>query len=279
MPDGKEIENGEVDKERCIAELRKLMQDQELLKNVKSDDPYLERFLIATDYKVQAALEKMLEFYSILAKYPRWFTTERPTEKKDIIDRDIRILLGKKDKEGRPIYIVKLGNMDPSIMDLVEDVVAVDDFFVETLFLLNSGIENGLCVVIDISNFSLKLTRWLTPSNINVAVKRILSMPIKEFKYHVINSSLMIHVGIRILWPFLPKMIKDNVKFHFSDLEAFYQYVDKDVLPEEYGGKIKFDYSKQHSLIYDRNDQIFEHFKTDRLKFLENVNSDITKTD
>ncbi|CAH1105880.1 unnamed protein product [Psylliodes chrysocephalus] len=279
MPDRKEIENGEVDKERCIAELRKLMQDQELLKNVKSDDPYLERFLIATDYKVQAALEKMLEFYSILAKYPRWFTTERPTEKKDIIDRDIRILLGKKDKEGRPIYIVKLGNMDPSIMDLVEDVVAVDDFFVETLFLLNSGIENGLCVVIDISNFSLKLTRWLTPSNINVAVKRILSMPIKEFKYHVINSSLMIHVGIRILWPFLPKMIKDNVKFHFSDLEAFYQYVDKDVLPEEYGGKIKFDYSKQHSLIYDRNDQIFEHFKTDRLKFLENVNSDITKTD
>lgn len=32
MPDRKEIENGEVDKERCIAELRKLMQGKLLSK-------------------------------------------------------------------------------------------------------------------------------------------------------------------------------------------------------------------------------------------------------
>ncbi|CAG9864375.1 unnamed protein product [Phyllotreta striolata] len=269
--DDKLDNENESNEERAVMELRKLMQDDQILKNLKVDNRYLSRFLNCADYDAKTALDRVHNFYDTLTTHPNWFTKLRPTDKKAIIEKDIRILIDRTDKEGRPIYIIKLGNMDPSVMDLIEDVVAVDDFFVEALFLSDGSIDKGLCVIVDISNFSLKLMKWLTPGNIKIAVKRILSMPIKEFHYHVVNSSLLINVAIKIVWPFLPQQIKEAVKFHFSDFESLYRYVDKESLPKEYGGDLEVDYDRQRALVYEKNSEIYENFRANRMVFLDSV--------
>lgn len=50
-------------------------------------------------------------FYDLLGENPQWFTMDPPTKKKNIIEQDIRILTNVHDKEGRPVYIVKIGKL------------------------------------------------------------------------------------------------------------------------------------------------------------------------
>ncbi|KAJ8911531.1 hypothetical protein NQ315_005901 [Exocentrus adspersus] len=71
-------------------------------------------------------------------------------------------------------------------MDLVNDVVPVDDFFMELLLATYPESKNGVCVIVDISNFPWNLLKWLTPHNIKTALKRMHTMPIKEYKFHIL---------------------------------------------------------------------------------------------
>lgn len=48
-------------------------------------------------------------FYETLLEFPEWFTKEPPIQYKKLIDRQSRLLSDVTDKDGRPIYIVKLG--------------------------------------------------------------------------------------------------------------------------------------------------------------------------
>lgn len=53
---------------------------------------------------------QLKNFYELLLEYPDWFTTIDPKEKSDVFNRDIRIIPGGCDKEGRIIFISKIGN-------------------------------------------------------------------------------------------------------------------------------------------------------------------------
>lgn len=44
-----------------------------------------------------------------MLEYPKWFPTKSPIEKRDIIEKNIRIVPGTCDKEGRIVYIIKVG--------------------------------------------------------------------------------------------------------------------------------------------------------------------------
>ncbi|KAJ8932715.1 hypothetical protein NQ318_012640, partial [Aromia moschata] len=215
-------------------------------------------------------------FYELLVECPEWFATGNPLDKKDIIAKDIRILPPVCDKEGRPLYIVKVGNMDANTMDLVKDVVMVDELFIESLLASNPKIRNGLSVILDISNFPWSIIKWLTPNNIKTALRRIHTMPIKEYKYHVVNNSLPIHVAVNIIWPFLPQYVKDSVSifyiiFHFNDRNSLYKHIDPDVLPPEYGGTHVMDYKKYHDVMLDKYEQIEQSFKMNRGMYLQEI--------
>lgn len=44
-----------------------------------------------------------------MVEYPEWFTIKSPVEKKNVIETDMRVVPGTCDKDGRFIYIVKVG--------------------------------------------------------------------------------------------------------------------------------------------------------------------------
>lgn len=52
---------------------------------------------------------QMQEYYDLLLAYPDWFAKDEPLYFKQFIKDDIRVLIPDKDKEGRPVYICKLG--------------------------------------------------------------------------------------------------------------------------------------------------------------------------
>nr|XP_023014179.1 alpha-tocopherol transfer protein-like [Leptinotarsa decemlineata] len=270
MP-GDQVEKTYAERQKYLIELRRLMKEDDLLRNLQSDDGYLQRFLYCTDFDVEEALKRLKTFYELLEECPGWFTRGSPEDKRSIIEKDIRIVPNEYDKEGRIIYIAKIGNMEYGTMDLVEDVVSVDDFFAEALSEDLSLFKNGVCILIDVANFSWKLMKWLNPFSIKMILKRATTMPIKDYRFHVINNNFLVKAAINFIWPFLPKYIKDRVYFHFNDYDSLYQHVDKESLPVEYGGKKDTDYSKYHCILYERSSQIVESFEVNRTRFLENL--------
>ncbi|CAH1953935.1 unnamed protein product [Acanthoscelides obtectus] len=212
----------------------------------------------------------MKSFYTFLQDSPEWFTTGCPIDKKELVDKDMRIVPKEYDKAGRPIYIFKLGKIDPRIMDLAEDVVPVDDFYLEALMLDDCVAKKGLCVIVDIANFPWRVMKWLTPHNIAMCIKRILTMPIKEYRFHVVNDSFLIHAAIKIIWPFLPQYLKNSVLFHFGNLDGLQEHISKEVLPHEYAGNKEMDFDYQQ-FIYEKNSLIAKSFKINRKMYLENV--------
>lgn len=105
------------------------------------------------------------------------------------------------------------GNLDVSKMELL-DVVSVDDIWLESVILGNPEYaEKGLCVIIDIYNFSLKMIKWMTPDVVKKSVKKLQTFPFKEYRFHVVNNSYLIHAGIKLIMPFLPQYIKDMVSY------------------------------------------------------------------
>lgn len=51
----------------------------------------------------------MKDHFDLMVEYPAWFTTKAPMDKMDIIERDLRVTPGTHDKDGRIVYIVKVG--------------------------------------------------------------------------------------------------------------------------------------------------------------------------
>lgn len=103
--------------------------------------------------------------------------------------------------------------MDISVLDLHEDIVPIDDFWAEYYQLdANTPLRTkGVCVIIDIADFHIKFMKYLTPHNIRTVLKRIQAMPIKEYKFHVVNYSFLVNAAYKIIWPFLPDSIRKCV--------------------------------------------------------------------
>lgn len=118
----------------------------------------------------------------------------------------------------KEIVFLFSGNFDTAVMDLLEDIIPIDDFWAETYLIdPNSVIStNGICIIVDIANFNWRLMKWVTPHNIKMALHRVQTMPIKDLKFHVVNDSFLVHAAIKIIWVILPQHIKDSVRMSIS---------------------------------------------------------------
>ncbi|XP_030761154.1 uncharacterized protein LOC115886207 [Sitophilus oryzae] len=247
--------------DRKMQELHDLLKQEEMLSKIQYDQKYFERFLFSSNFEVAEAFKRMKLFYDLLFQYPEWMTKEPPVNKRHLIDKEIRVALPDTDKEGRPIYLVKIGNVDCNTMSLT-DVVAVDDIWLESIILNSKACKQGLCVIVDIANYPWRMIKWLTPHNIKLSLRKLESIPIKEYRFHIVNQATMIHAAIKLTWPLLPEYIKEMVKFHWNDRESLHNHIDPKVLPLEYGGfNHKLDYQKINTDLYEQNEQIHMSFK------------------
>ncbi|XP_018569349.1 alpha-tocopherol transfer protein-like [Anoplophora glabripennis] len=239
-----------------LNKLKTRLKDEQKLEKLQTNDPCLEKFLYGTDFDVDAAFNKITNYYELVLQYPDWFPILGPLDKKSIIDKDVRMMLPQYDKEGRVIFIAKLGNTDMSTMKLF-DMIGIDDILLESVLASKPRIaQKGLCVIMDVADYPWKMLKWLTPENIKLCIRKIMALPFKDYRIHIVNTSVVIHVAIKITWPLLPAYIKEMIKFHFNDWDSLYKYIDKEVLPLEYGGTYNINYSELHEKLYEKNEEI-----------------------
>lgn len=103
------------------------------------------------------------------------------------------------------------GNIDVSKMALL-DVVSIDDIWLESVLLDNKEYaEKGLCVIVDIHNYSWKMMKWVTPEIVKNSVKKLQTLPYRDYRFHIVNKSYLINAVMKLILPFLPQYIKDMV--------------------------------------------------------------------
>lgn len=95
-------------------------------------------------------------------------------------------------------------------MDIV-DLLAVSDIFGEYFLQLPEVLTKGVCGIVDIKGLRWKCIKWATPHNILTGLKRLETMPLKNYRVHIINTSLIVNAFLTIIIPFLPQYIKDVV--------------------------------------------------------------------
>lgn len=154
---------------------------------------------------------------------------------KDLLNRNVKFVLDKRDKNGRRIFVSKMGNMDINSISAT-DLAHLDELWCE--FMLNDleTQEKGIACLIDMSGYSIKSMRYLTPTNIRIGTQKADLMPVKHMEFHVVNSSLFLNAAVAILYPMLSKQIKDSVHFHYSNWDSLHDHLGKEALPAEYGG-------------------------------------------
>ncbi|XP_055598066.1 alpha-tocopherol transfer protein-like [Uranotaenia lowii] len=242
---------GEEHKLNKLEALRNLVENHDDFVR-RSDDLFLSRFLICCDWNVDDAYQRMCKLFKLKREYPDWFTHKPLADYEPILKRNIKFVLDKRDKNGRRVFVSRMGNLDINISSAT-DLAHLDELWVE--FMLNEidTLEKGVSCLIDMSGYSLKSLRYLTPSNIRIGTQKADLLPLKHMEFHVVNSSAFLNAALAILYPMLSKQIKEQVHFHYSNWDSLHSALGKECLPAEYGGTngATFDFEKLNRQLLD----------------------------
>lgn len=234
-----------------IQELRKLIENYDDFVR-RSDDLFLVRFLHCCDWNVDAAYQRMIKLFKLKHDHPDWFVDKPLRHYEGILKRNIKFALDKRDKNGRRIFVSKMGNMDINAYSAT-DLAHLDELWFELMLNELDTQKNGISCLIDMRGYSIRSMRYLTPTNIRIATQKADLMPLKHMEFHVVNSSAFMNAAVAILYPMLSKQIKDSVHFHYSNWDSLHAQLGKDALPAEYGGTNgeTFDYDMLNRQLLD----------------------------
>ncbi|KAK4879703.1 hypothetical protein RN001_007849 [Aquatica leii] len=226
------------------------------LKTFRTDHGFLLRFLHCAEFSIPLSLTKIRNYYNLVLEYPNWFAVQSPLEFKDKLEYNDKIILKERDRNGRSIFILKTGKIrtdnscpqqEAQILELWMEYFA-DSFETQ---------RHGVSAILDMKDYSWKLFRWLTPTNIKISAKKIDAYPIKDLVIHVVNTSFLLNASIKLIWPFFNDRLRHMFKFHYDSWESLHKYINPEHLPAEYGGtgsNLEFD-KAIHRLI-DKSDEI-----------------------
>ncbi|XP_050072387.1 uncharacterized protein LOC126560472 [Anopheles maculipalpis] len=239
------------ERQKKINELRKLIQNYDDCER-RSDDLFLCRFLYCCDWDVEEAFGRIVKLIKLKEANPEWFFHKPIATYGELLNRNVKFALKHRDKRGRRVFVTRLGAIDFSNM-AVTDLANLDDIWFELMLNELDTLENGVTCLIDMSGYSLKSFRFLTPHNIRIGSAKTDLLPLKNIEFHVVNSSVFMNAAIAILYPMLSKKIKDQVRFHYSNWESLHEYIQPDILPQEYGGTAgkQFDFQSIYGQVLD----------------------------
>ncbi|XP_031345366.1 uncharacterized protein LOC116172306 [Photinus pyralis] len=193
-----------------LLQLRKVLEGHDILRKFEFDENYLVRFLLGTNFHVPDALKRILEFHLLFLSDYTWFTTDGPADIIEILNMNTMIGLPLRDKDGRSVILVKLGNLDVSVGTMVMHVhlfhMWAEHFIQDELSLLK-----GVCILIDVNSFSWGMFKWLTPHTIKTAIRMVENYPVKEMTFHVVNKSYLLQAAVKLVWPLLSREMQCSV--------------------------------------------------------------------
>ncbi|KAG5680463.1 hypothetical protein PVAND_009971 [Polypedilum vanderplanki] len=223
------------------------------------DDVVLRRFLYSMENDVEEAKKLILHSYSMRTKHSNLFFDRDPIDDKiqKIFEvADLGVPMPNLTACKRRIVINRLIDHDPDKFDF--------DMIVKAFFLsadmrfsirdddLPLKINCGDIPIFDMTGLSYRHLTKLSLSTLRCYMRFTQEgFPVRLKEIHLINVSPVLSKLLTIIKPFMKTRVKNMLNYHEPNSSTFFEFIDQDLMPIEYGGKagkmsdIKLDFTKQ----------------------------------
>ncbi|XP_055944881.1 clavesin-2-like [Argiope bruennichi] len=257
LPNLRKINESDETKEKCLEILRKDLKNVEDIEPCLEDD-FLLRFLRVSKFNTSNAFQRVLKYYqqfdiTLEALKKVSLPVQRAQSVKYIWISPRRL------KNNSALAIAQARNLDYNKITLAERIYL-------DMLAVNGALENpvtqitGFTAVFDFRGFNIHAALVHTPFWCKIFMDTITkAFPAKINAAHIVNPPTIFWAVFKIMRPFIPKKIQDRLFMHSSDgWESLHSSIPPEVLPEEYGGKLKFD-SFINAL--ENIEELDEHFR------------------
>ncbi|XP_001946172.1 alpha-tocopherol transfer protein-like [Acyrthosiphon pisum] len=206
------------------------------------DDARIMTFLRGCKFSLEKTKRKLDMYFTMRAAVPEFFSNRDPTlpEIKEVMRvANVPPLPGLTPNGRRVVMMsgVDLEQMAATVAEGMKVVLMIGDIRLKEEHV---GVA-GDVYILDASvatpqNFANHFAKF-TPSLIKkflICVQE--AYPVKLKEVHVINVSPLVDTIINFVKPFLKEKIRTRIHVH-SSLDSLNEFVPRDMLPEEYGGK------------------------------------------
>ncbi|XKL64437.1 hypothetical protein PGB90_004523 [Kerria lacca] len=205
------------------------------------DDARIMTFLRGCKFSLEKTKRKLDMYFTMRAAVPEFFNNRDPTlpEIKEVM-RIVNIPpLPGLTKNGRRVVIMKGVDMEhvaATVADAMKAVLMIGDIRLKEeqigvagdVYILDASVATP-------QNFAQHFAKF-TPALLKkffICVQE--AYPVKVKEVHVIYVSPLVDTIINFVKPILKEKLRERIYVH-QDLNSLYEYVPKDILPEEYGG-------------------------------------------
>ncbi|XP_054001331.1 alpha-tocopherol transfer protein-like [Hylaeus anthracinus] len=223
---------------RDVAAIREWLSKQPHLPN-HMDDARLERFLFGCKNSIERCKLILERYFSVRTAIPEFFSLRDP------FSRDIQecceaihyFVLPSLTEDGHRVTVLRLRN------------TSIENFSIQSiskriLMVLDARLMEERCLsnimVIDLEGFSVVHFTKCSPTQ-SVVRKSMMtvqdSMPLRLHRVHFLHAPAFIESILNIFYPLLKDKLVEKFRVHTGGGEELYSYMDKDMLPKEWGGK------------------------------------------
>lgn len=205
------------------------------------DDARIMTFLRGCKFSLEKTKRKLDMYFTMRAAVPEFFTNRDATLPD--LQEVMRIVnippLPGLTKDGRRVVVMRgkdLENVAASVADAMKIVLMIGDIRLkeEQIGVAGDIYVLDACVATP-QNFAQHFAKF-TPALLKkffICVQE--AYPVKMKEVHVINASPLVDTIINFVKPILKEKLRERIYVH-ENLDTMYEYVPKEILPEEYGG-------------------------------------------
>lgn len=234
----KELKENEFVRKQSLDQMREWISKNRRIKNCRTDDRFLLRFLRIKKFSVLKACEMLEKYLTMRQSYPKWCKNLDPLDEdlKQVLDYCAMVPVGR-DSEGRIVIMGIVRNFDAQKFNS-DQMIRLNMIVTESLFDDEANQIAGFTHVFDNTDMTLAhVTCWSLENMTGYLRSVVNAVPIRLKQNHFVNVPGFAAQLSKYCLSFASDKLKSRIYCH-RNVEDLKRNIDEKLLPREYGGEV-----------------------------------------